>query len=66
MPTAYRRNIVMGPKTWERLRTQAKKEERSMSDLIREAVIKMLDLRDANPEATAYNVKTDTFKRRDL
>lgn len=66
MPTVYRRNVVIGPKTWERLRALAKKEERSMSDILREAAITLLDQRDNRPEATTYNVKTDTFKRRDL
>lgn len=65
MATIYRRNIVVGPKTWERLRALAKKEERSMSDILREAAITLLDQRDAGVTG-GYDVKTDTFKRRDL
>lgn len=66
MPTANRRNIVMGKKTWERLRAVAKHEERSISDIIREAVIKLLDQRDANPEARTYNARTDRFSKQDF
>jgi hypothetical protein len=40
-----RRSIVVGDKTWEALRAQAKEEERSMGDLIREAILELLDRR---------------------
>ena len=55
----------MGSKTWQRLRVVAKHEERSISDIIREAVITLLDRRDAAPNERIYNARTDTFNKQD-
>jgi predicted CopG family antitoxin len=67
MPTVYRRNIVMGPKTWEKLRALGKEEERSISDLIREAVLELLKRRASGISAgEQYDPITDNFGKRHI
>lgn len=41
-----RRNIVVGNKTWDRLRELGAKEERSLSELVREALQDLFHKRD--------------------
>lgn len=53
------RSIVVGPETWARLKNLAAKEERSMSELLREALLDIFKKR----EPGAYDPATDSFKR---
>ena len=68
MPTSKRRNVVIGDKTWGRLKDLAKKEERSMSDIIREGLMELFKQREAGVERKPeYDPVTDTFqKKKDL
>ena len=63
MPSANRRNVVIGPKTWNQVKSLAKKEERSISDLIREALLELLKKRATTKPATDYNPITDSYGR---
>lgn len=63
MSSSHRRSIVMGPKTWEQLKLWAAKEERSISDLIREAVADLLRKKDVKLRAgLQYDPVTDTLR----
>ncbi len=64
MPSANRRNVVIGPKTWNKLKSLARKEERSMSDILREALSELLKKRAIQKSSTEeYNPITDNYKR---
>jgi len=64
MPSAYRRNIVVGPKTWAKLKSLARKEERSMSDIIREAIMELFKRRMKQNPAGEYDPVTDNYRKR--
>ncbi len=64
MPSAYRRNIVVGPKTWAKLKSLARKEERSMSDIIREALMELFKRRMKQNPAEEYDPITDNYRKR--
>lgn len=51
------RSIVVGPETWKRLAELSKKEERSRSELIREALLDLFKKR----EPGVYDPKSDRF-----
>ncbi len=54
------RSIVVGNKTWEKLRALGKEEERSMSELIREALLDLFDKR-IKPVKREYDPTSDSF-----
>jgi len=64
MPTVHRRNVVIGPKTWDSLKEIAEKEERSISDILREAAIELINRRKTEPAGKTYNARVDTYVRR--
>lgn len=59
MPTQYRRNVVIPPEIWDTLRKLSKKERRSMSSLIREALEDLFAKRDRK----GYDPVTDTYTK---
>lgn len=62
MATIHRRNIVVGPKTWEKLRALAREEERSMSDIIREALLELFKRREVGiARGVQYDPVTDNY-----
>jgi len=62
MPTNHRRNIVVGSKTWGQLKSLAKKEERSMSDIIREALLELFKRREVGlAREIQYDPKIDSY-----
>ena len=63
MASHNRRNIVIGNNTWHKLRTLGKTEERSMSDLIREAIADLFDKR-VKPDKIEYDPESDRLVRR--
>ena len=59
------RSVVVGPKTWSKLKTLGKKEERSMSELIREAILDLFDKR-TRPKTVNYDPVADKFNNLNL
>ena len=53
------RSIIVGPETWARLRKLAKEEERSLSELTREALLDLFKKR----EPAEYDPKTDSYRK---
>jgi len=63
MKKSFRRCIIIGPKTWKALQELAIEEERSVSDLIREAVtvlVKRKNKRAGSP--VEYDPVKDRYK----
>jgi len=58
-----RRNIVIKDTMWEKLRALGKTEGRSLSDLIREAIVDLLDKR-VKPDKIEYDPESDRLVRR--
>lgn len=54
------RSVVVGPKTWTKLKDLGKKEERSMSELVREAILDLFDKR-TRPKGVKYDPVADRF-----
>jgi len=59
------RSVVVGPKTWSKLKALGKKEERSMSELIREAILDLFDKR-TRPKTVNYDPVADKFNNLNL
>lgn len=55
----HRRGIVIGPVTWEQLRKIAAKEEKSISELVREGIGYVLQKR--KTLTGNYDPESDTF-----
>ena len=56
-----RRSVVIGNKLWGKLKELAKEEERAVSDLLREAAIKLLESREKGEKG--YDPVTETYNR---
>jgi len=61
MKKSFRRCVIIGPKTWEALQELAIEEERSVSDLIREAVTVLIKRKN---KRTGSPVEYDPVKDR--
>ena len=62
MPARERHNIVIGSKTWSELKALAEKEEKSASELIREAVLMLFEQRRRKGQMVEnYDPATDEF-----
>lgn len=56
-----RRNIVIGQKIWDKLRETAEQEERSMSEIIREALHDFFMKREKEKTVSGYDPIKDQF-----
>ncbi len=56
-----RRSVVIGNKLWSRLKALAENEERAVSDLLREAAVKLLESRERGEKG--YDPVTETYNR---
>ena len=61
MAKANRRQIVLGDIFWERLQRMKREEQRSISELIREALLDLFAKRNQQ-NATVYDPVSDSFK----
>lgn len=59
--SSNRRSIVVKERTWQRLKKLGEEEERSVSELIREA-IRDLFAKKGKPKSSRYNPVTDTYE----
>jgi len=63
MQKSFRRCIIIGPKTWKALQELALEEERSVSDLIREAVTALVKRKNKRTgEPLNYDPVKDRYK----
>jgi len=63
MKKSFRRCVIIGPKTWKALQELAIEEERSVSDLIREAVTVLIKRKNKRAsEPVNYDPVKDRYK----
>lgn len=62
MASANRRQVVLGDIFWSKLQEMKKQEQRSISELVREALIDLFEKR-KKQQATAYDPVTDKFEK---
>lgn len=61
MAKANRRQVVLGDLFWEKLQKMKREEQRSISELVREALIDLFEKR-SRQNRTTYDPVADTFK----